>query len=442
MIKTTLKKLVFFIVLNVVIHPLQYAQTEQYLNLSEIWKRTIENSTQLKKSSAQIAISKSETEIKKNQFLPDINVTLGGSFITNGVLMDRNFQNLQTITMPHFGNDFSFSASQIIFAGGAISNGYENAKLIEKIAKLSYESSQIEICFLMTAYYLDLIKLKNQTLIFQKNMDQTQLIIDQIKTKEANGIVLKNDITRHELQLQNLKITKMELENQIKIINRQMCIVLGLDSEEIIVPDSNMVHFSVPNLIPNELIENAMINLPELKIMKIQKEIAQNGVKIAKAAFYPKIQFKYGNYFNGPILIEVPTINKNFNYGYVGVGVQYDLSSTYKNGKNVTLAHHIETLKMNEEKLLIEQKQTAVFNSYVYFQESLEKMKVYEKNLVLAEENYQVILTRYSNDLALITEMMDASNTKLNAELELINGKLNVIYHYYNIQREIGKIGK
>jgi outer membrane protein len=442
MIKSTLKKMLFIFVLGVVIHPNQYAQTEHYITLPEIWKLTLEKSTLLKISDKQISIVTAEKECVKNLFLPNIQISFGGSFISNGILMDRNFDNIESITMPHFGNDFSFTATQVLFAGGAFLNQYENAKLSEKIAKLNYESKQLDICFLMTAYYLDLIKLKNQTIIFQKNMDQTQLIIDQIKSKEANGVVLKNDVTRHELQLQNLKIAKLELENQIKIITREMCTILDLERDQMIIPDSTLVNLSIPSLELHDLVKTAIINLPELKIMTAQKEMAQRSIKIAKSGYYPRIQLQMGNYFNGPILVELPTINKNFNYGYVGLGIQYDISSLYKNHKNVNLSQNHFALVLDEEKLLIEEKQNAVYNSYVFFQESIEKIKVYEKNVTLAEENYEVIYNRYNNDLALITEMMDASNTKLYAELELINGKLNIIYQYYKIQREMGIIEK
>lgn len=41
---------------------------------------------------------------------------------------------------------------------------------------------------------------------------------------------------------------------------------------------------------------------------------------------------------------------------------------------------------------------------------------------------------RYENDLALITDLLDAASQKLDTELQEINAKINIIYHYYKLQ--------
>jgi outer membrane protein TolC len=51
----------------------------------------------------------------------------------------------------------------------------------------------------------------------------------------------------------------------------------------------------------------------------------------------------------------------------------------------------------------------------------------------LASKNYNVTLSRYNNGLATITDMLDASNTKLNAEILLVDSKINLLYNYLKI---------
>ena len=47
---------------------------------------------------------------------------------------------------------------------------------------------------------------------------------------------------------------------------------------------------------------------------------------------------------------------------------------------------------------------------------------------------------RYINQLAIITDLLDAYNLRLNAELELTTARTRVIYTYYELQRAIGNI--
>ena len=52
----------------------------------------------------------------------------------------------------------------------------------------------------------------------------------------------------------------------------------------------------------------------------------------------------------------------------------------------------------------------------------------------LALQNYGVVDNRYKNDLALLTDMLDASNIKLGAELDLVNARVNVVYNYLKMK--------
>lgn len=77
---------------------------------------------------------------------------------------------------------------------------------------------------------------------------------------------------------------------------------------------------------------------------------------------------------------------------------------------------------------------------YIRYLEAYEELKTQDKSVELAEKNYQTISTRYSADMALITDMLDAANSKLDAEQQLVNAKINLIYYYYKLLFTSGKI--
>lgn len=57
-----------------------------------------------------------------------------------------------------------------------------------------------------------------------------------------------------------------------------------------------------------------------------------------------------------------------------------------------------------------------------------------------AEENYRIMRNRYLNQLAILTDLLDADRLRLNAELQLTTARTDVIYTYYQLQRAVGKI--
>ena len=414
------------------------AQTAKTFTLSQVYELAIANSKQLKLSQTGVETAKSVTRLVKTALSPSLDVSLSALYIGNGMITDRDFTNAQSVEMPHFGNNFGIEASQVIFAGGAINTNIEKTGLEEQVAQLNYDRNELDICFLVTGYYLDLYKLKNQREVLLKNMEQTEILIQQIKSKEAQGMALGSDVTRHELMLQNLKLALIEVENNSKIINNQLVVTLGLPDETVIIPDSSILELDLSAVNKDNLLQLATENLPELKSAALNKEIAAKELRIAKADYYPSIALVAANNLNGPILIEVPTIDSNFNYWYVGVGIKYNLASLYKTSQKMQLASKKQLIAEYSEALTLEQTQVAVHSAYTKFMESFEKLTVYETSSRLADENYRIINNRYLSELVLITEMLDASNTKLNAELQVVNAKLNVIYNYYRLQREVG----
>ena len=82
----------------------------------------------------------------------------------------------------------------------------------------------------------------------------------------------------------------------------------------------------------------------------------------------------------------------------------------------------------------------AVNADHVRYLESYEELKTQQKSVELAERNYRTTSTRYSAGMALITDMLDAANSKLDAEQRLVNARINIIYYYYKLLFNAGKI--
>ena len=81
-----------------------------------------------------------------------------------------------------------------------------------------------------------------------------------------------------------------------------------------------------------------------------------------------------------------------------------------------------------------EQIENGVQANYVNFLTSFTDLRTQEKSVELADQNYNITSNRYKNDLALLTDMLDASNMKLSADLNLVNARINVIYSYYKMK--------
>lgn len=416
---------------------------KENMTISQLFQKVEDNSKSLRTSLSGVKAAHLGIEVAKSKKLPDLDASLSFSYIGNALITDRNFSNVHGLKSPHFGNNFAFQAQQVVYAGGAINAGIKLAELGKQQAEVGVKLTRQQIRFIALGQYLDLYKIDNRIKVYEKNIELTRQLIDDIKEKQTQGMALKNDITRYELQMESLKLGLTALRNNRSILNHQLCNTLGMnqESQEIqIIPDATIADKTYARESKAYWQTAGTLNSPLLEQSSNAIRIAQQKEKIAKSDLLPKVAFVAADNFDGPILFESPPVDKNLNVWYVGIGVKYSLSSLFKSNKRIKQAA-VETRQAKEAHAVqAEQLNNNVQAAYVLYQQTYVELETQRKSVELAQQNYDVMNARYLSQLALVTDMVDASNLKLNAELSEVDARINIIYAYYRMKYVAGEI--
>ena len=409
------------------------AQTRQ-MGIEELFRLADEQSKSIQMNRTGAEAAEEALKAAKAQRLPDVNVSLSASYWGNGKLWDRDFGNAMTVDMPHFGNNFALEAQQVIYAGGAISSGIKQAEIGKALAELDLQKNVQEIRFLLVGHYLNVYKLDNQIRVLQKNMELTEEVIANMKVRREQGTVLKNDITRYELQKEQLNLQLSRVKDARKIANHQLVTALHLPEDTEIAPDTSLLELQILTLTEDEWQDMAGINNILLKQTQADIQMNEQKVKQERSERLPHISIVAAEHLDGPITIEVPVLDNNFNYWYIGIGVKYNLSSLFKNNKKLKQARLNVRQAQERHQLAQEQVENAVQEGYVNFLTAFTDLRTQENSVKLADENYNVTENRYKNEMALLTDMLDASNMKLTADLGLVDARINILYNYYKMK--------
>lgn len=404
------------------------------MGIEEMFRLADENSKSIQTYRTGKEVADENLKAAKAQRLPDISASLSGSYWGNGKLWDRDFSNATKIDMPHWGNNFALEAQQVVYAGGAISSGIELAELEKQLAEMDWQKNRQDIRFLLVGHYLNLYKLHNQIEVLHKNLELTDQLIANMQARLEEGTALENDITRYELQRETLRLQLAKVEDACKIANHQLVITLHLPEGTVVQPDTTLNNSRIQTLSEVNWQELAAQNNLNLQQAETGIKVNRQRVKMERSERLPKISLVAAEHLDGPITIEVPVLDNNFNYWYVGVGVKYNISSLFKNNRKLKAARLNVRKAQETYELAQEQTNHAVQESYVNFLTSFTDLRTQQKSVELADQNYSVTSNRYQNDLALLTDMLDASNMKLSADLGLVNARINVIYNYYKMK--------
>lgn len=412
---------------------------DNVMSLDEMFKLAEENNPQLVVASRSVAEAAADIAVAKSAMTPDIDINVALSAIGNAWISDRDFSNGMNAETPHFGNTFSVAITQVLYAGGAIKRGVEIAELNKEMAEQAHAATRQAVRLMIAGYYLDLCKLANQRTILVKNIDQTKRLIDDINTNYAAGTALKSDVTRYELQLQNISLSLTQVDNATDVTTRYLNTALGLPADAATRPDTALANKTPVTADEAQLISQCH-NSPQVLMASKGVEIANTATEATRGAMRPSVFFRMEDKLDGPITYEVPTLDKNVNIWYASVNVSYNLGSLYKQKRKVSasrVAAQTAQARLAEQTARSEADTHA---AYVGLQESLTNHASHQKNVQLAHENYDVIHYRYLNGMALITDMLDASNQQLNAELQLVNSGIDTLFKQIVLKATIGTL--
>ena len=179
------------------------------------------------------------------------------------------------------------------------------------MAETEAEENRQRVRFLLAGHYLQLHNLRNRQEVFDQNIALAETLIQQTRRRAEQGIALSNDITRHELQVEQLKLGRARVEDARHIINHQLTTALGVDSAVAILPQDDFSTALCPQ--DGEGTWQQMANAHHTGLQKaaLGTRMAEQKVQLERAERLPKVALVAEDHFDGPVTFEIPTLDKN-----------------------------------------------------------------------------------------------------------------------------------
>lgn len=416
------------------------AYGQSVVTLEDIFRSAETRSTQLRPSFTSLSEAEHEIRVAQAGRLPDINASLSLSYIGDGFTTRRNFSDSRKAPIPHFGNGLALNLTQPVYTGGAVTSAIELAGLKSTAARYAADFQRDNIRFRLAGFYLDLYKYANLRQVVESNLAAARKVLEEMQARHEQGTALRNDITRYELLVSDLELQRTRIGNTLGILNTNLVATAGLAEGTVVEPDSTMLERALPREDAGWWQREADVHAPSLGMARSGVDISRKSEALVRAERRPKIALQAGWNIDGPILVEIPPVNRNLSYWYVGVGLSCNLSSLYKSNRSLARSR-VATRRAAEELEAARENVTLAVNAdHVRYLEAYEELKTHRKSVELAERNYRTTSTRYAAGMALITDMLDAANSKLEAEQQLVNARINILYYYYRLLFTTGKI--
>jgi outer membrane protein TolC len=124
----------------------------------------------------------------------------------------------------------------------------------------------------------------------------------------------------------------------------------------------------------------------------------------------------------------------------VGLGLSYNLSSIFKNGKDVKAAKSRAKEVEAQTAILTDKIKNDIVAARENYDLSLKQAQVYGDAVVQAAENYRIVKDKYDNGLSDTNDLLEADVDNLSAQINQAYAKANVALKFYELLEATGQL--
>jgi outer membrane protein TolC len=322
-----------------------------------------------------------------------------------------------------------------LYRGGQDFYNSEAAKLGITSAELEQSALHNALIQAMTASYYGYLAALEAHKIAQDAINAVNSQLDQTRKQYEAGTTLKSDVLSLEVQLADAQSTEISTANAIELAQTSMSTLLGLSARQAFTIVS-ATELPKPVLASglNGLLDNALMQRPEIKAAATQVAMYERQLKSEQGAYLPRAD-AFVSYAQNSA---EPGFSANRDNVTVGVAVEMDLFSGFNTQQRVSAATRKAAEAKETErkiKLAIEQE---VSVAYLQLEEALARLRVAEASVAASDEVLRLVNEQRRAEVVTVTRYLESQVARNKAHANTIAARYDALSAEAALKKAIG----
>jgi len=383
----------------------------------------------LRANLATIEASKARVEQALAAYYHQLNLSSSYSTFTS------NFSS-PGVTVQPSGNRWTFydvfssglSLNQNIYDFGRTSNSVRISRENAKASEEEIATTRQAVILNVKQAYFGVLQTQRLIRVSEETVKQSNLHLEQARGFFQAGTRPKIDVTKAEVDLANAELGLIRAKNNYQVARINLNNAMGL-RETLNFAVEDILDFKPREFILERILESAYAQRPEILQLQARQRSMEATIKLAQSTYYPTLSGTAAYLYRGT----------DFNNLYwdwsLGATFTIPLFSGFSTPNQVAESRaNLKNLQAQEESLKLNIRLEAE-QAYLGLKEADERIRVTEKSLSQAQENYDLASGRYQVGVGYPLELTDA-------EVLLANARANHIQALYDYKVAEARIEK
>ena len=419
-----------------------FAQSTK-LTLSESLEIGMKNSKELKISHSKLVSSSAQVTSANSQLLPQLGFSAGymrlsdiPPFEVSLPILPKPIQ-ISPVILDNYS--LKLSLQQPLFTGFRLTSLKNMAQLNYKATELDFNSDKNDEALKIQSAFWNYYKAQQNDKVLEENLQQIKQHLDDTKNFAANGLATQNDVLKIEVQYSSTQLQKIEADNMLDIARMTFNQAIGLPLDSQTDIEAGDLSTTKINYNLKDLFNEARRSRNELKSLQYRVEASAKNVTASQSTWFPSLYLISDYYYSKPNQRYLPAVDEFKNTWDVGVQLSWSLWNWGYTSSQTTIA---EQNKIQAETSLSQLKDAVeieVYQNYLTFKRSYDKVNVSKLGVEQAEENYRMIKDKYNSQVASSTDLIDAETALLAAKTNYVNSLVDYEIAKVRLDKSVGK---
>ena len=409
------------------------AQSKQW-TLRECCDYAVTHNITIKQRQNQCRQQELQLSTAKNQRLPDLSGSVGQNFsFGRGLTADNTYSNTNTSS-----TSFSLGTSVPLFTGFQIPNQIKLNQLNLEAATADLEKAKDDIRMQVAQAYVQILYNIEIADVAHRQVAIDSMQVARLQALVDNGKASGAELSQQQATLANSRFTAIQADN-----NQRLAVLTLTQLLELPTPDGFAVAqpglsaisglSEIPS--PDAIYADALGVKPEVVAQQLRLRATDHSIKIAQAGYMPTLSLSGGlgsNFYTTSKFDSDPfgtQLKNNFSQ-YIGLNLNipiFNRFQTRNNVRNARIEQENQQLALdNTKKTLYKEIQQVYYNTL----NAQQKERSSRETVRSSNDAFTLMLAKYENGKANITEFNEAKNVYLKAESDRVQAQYELLYQH------------